>query len=731
MFRERPIAPREGFFREGELWDYKQEIPVVSRGSESDWASIAADVLAFHNTSGGVLVFGVRDRDYAFVGAKNNVQTKTFNDKIRRYVGDRFWVTYSRHFIQYTQRYLGVAIIPPKVHAPLRAMGDSPTVSGKQLLKAGDLCVRVADQTRVLRGTEAIKFAAEHSLAPGGSLYEVDEPNYRVLRPDYRGFIYRDRLCKSVENALSSDRTFTASLTGIGGVGKTALASWATLRAFEDKRFDFIVSVTAKDRAFTTTGIVPVTPNMSSLADLLRQICEVTGFSELNQEPQIETHAELVRKNILSQFKGLLFVDNLETVNDPRIIEFLEQLPLPTRAIVTSRGTRIRVAAQPIEIGPFELGEAIDLLSDSARAKAKHFITELSPADHAKIVNCCDRIPLVIEWFVGRSTSADKVVQEAEFLVSESKHGEELVEFSFRRIYGQLNEPQQMILKVLSLIGGQLPVEAIAAAAAIPIHQTADELEIIKDLSLIERQYDLDYRDMVYSLLPVTTTFVYRELTKTRDLEATIRTRLNDWYQAAEIVDPSQRRLVQQVRRGERSPELALAEVAKAFVSEGKYEDAEHYFRLALERNPINWRVHREMAEFYLKRMRRVKSAIDHYKIAVEHLPKQGSDRASVLRDYGLLLKDSGLPSARRAAAEYLEAALREDPGDATCRCALGDCLLKVGAYAKAMEVLEPLAEDSNRDIRFKVYPLLEECYSNLDERLKLGQLKQRAGTER
>lgn len=132
-------------------------------------------------------------------------------------------------------------------------------------------------------------------------------------------------LCKIVEDSLHSSRTFVTSLTGIGGVGKTALASWATLLSYEKKQFDFIVSLTAKDRALTTTGIVPVAPNLSSLADLLREICDVTGFSELIQNLETTTQLiEAVKKNILSQFKGLLLVDNLETVDDPLLISFLE-----------------------------------------------------------------------------------------------------------------------------------------------------------------------------------------------------------------------------------------------------------------------------------------------------------------------------------------------------------------------------------------------------------------------
>ena len=150
------------------------------------------------------------------------------------------------------------------------------------------------------------------------SQYIINEPGFRVLRPDYREFTHRKELCSTIDDALKSDRTFVTSLTGIGGVGKTALACWAALRAHDSKKFDYIVSLTAKDRALTSTGIVPLAPTLSSLSDLLAEISDVTGFSELSQIDDLSERIKAVKSSILSQFRGLLFVDNLETVDDPQ-----------------------------------------------------------------------------------------------------------------------------------------------------------------------------------------------------------------------------------------------------------------------------------------------------------------------------------------------------------------------------------------------------------------------------
>ena len=730
MFSRSPVTPRYGFFKEDEYWDYKEEIPAVAKGHEAEWASIAADVLAFHNVKGGILIFGIRNKDFNFVGCSNVLDQKPFNDKLRRYIGDRFWVSFSREFIQYNQRYLGVAVVPARSHATLRAMADSPETDGKRYLKTGDLCIREGDETRVIRGSAAVEYESAHHIGGSSSAYFINEPNFRIIRPDYRSFVLRDTICHTLDKAVLSDRTYVASLTGIGGVGKTALAVWATLRAYDRKQFDFIVSLTAKDRALTSAGIVPFTPTLSSLSDLLREICDVTGFGEL-LEGDPKTQAAAVQKTILAQFRGLLLVDNLETVDDPRIIDFLEALPLPTKAIVTSRRARVRVAAQPIDVGPFEPNEAIQFLDEAAKTVRKFFFNGLAHAEKLRIADSCDRIPLVIEWFVGRLRDAQKALQEADALVSQSKHGDELVEFSFRRVYSDLTDRQQNVLKVLSLIGRPLPVEAIATGAALPIHTVADELEEMKDYSLVERQYDVSYRDIVHSLLPVTNTFVYREITKTYGYESTVRKRLNDWYQAKEIVDPAQRILVQQVRRGERNPELALLEVANNFLANHDLANAEQYYKLGLERNPTSWQIHLATAIFYEEQTHETAMALRHYLLAAEHGPRQGPERARIYKRYGMLMRQSGTSTAYRDAAKALSVALVETPNDAFCRHALGDCYVKVSAFQPALEALAPLESHSSKETRAITYPLLEQCFREMNDPLGLARIRQKMEQEK
>jgi tetratricopeptide (TPR) repeat protein len=496
------------------------------------------------------------------------------------------------------------------------------------------------------------------------------------------------------------------------------------LKAYEAKWFDFIVSLSARDRALTNTGIVATKPTLSSLEDLIRQICETTGFTEYNNLP-LEERIQRVRMNILGEFRGLLFVDNLETISDPTLVRFLEDLPMPTKAIVTSRKVKIRVANFPVDIGPFEEREAISFLNETARSNRKQFLAEMAAAEKKIIVDGCDCIPLIIEWLVGRARDPQKAIRLAKSLTKDGGHGEELLEFAFRRVYAEMTGEQHAVLQVLALTSRPLPIEAIAIGSSLSPHKAADVLEELKDYSLLEKIYDTSYRDIVYSLLPVTGSFIMRELSKQSKTELKIRKLLTDWYQAEDVVDGSDRQLMQQVRRGERDPELALLEVARHLIEQNELNKAESFFKQSIDRNPRSWQCHLELAEFYKSRGM-IGESLKHFERAAEFSPKQGPDRASIFGEWGLLIKASGNRTALRDAAPKLAEALKETPTDHICRNALGECYVHIGSIDAAIHILEPLRNvvRLRSDLRKSMLRLLEQCYKATSDIIKLAEVR-------
>lgn len=177
MFEGNPPSVKSGYRTETELWDFKKDCPEVGPArTDAMWAEISKDVVGFYNNRGGVIIFGVSDTDLRFLGATRRLDSKLFNDQIRRFLGDRIWVEFHREFIKQDQRYLGVALIPPRGSTIERFKIDAPEVNGRRLFEKGDTALREGDSTRVISREEAKTLARGLSVPTVGKVFEIDEP---------------------------------------------------------------------------------------------------------------------------------------------------------------------------------------------------------------------------------------------------------------------------------------------------------------------------------------------------------------------------------------------------------------------------------------------------------------------------------------------------------------------------------------------------------------------------
>lgn len=234
LFEGNPPTIRVGYSNETDLWDFKKDCPHTGRDAEAAWASLASDVLAFHNNRGGLLAFGITN-EFRFVGATARLDSKMLNDRLRRYLPDNIWVEYNREYIQPDQRYLGLALVPPRGPVPARFRSAAPVVNGKRWFEKGGSAVRENDSTRILTVEQTDRWIQTLAVPTIGAIYAVDEPRFRILAPDYHHFVYRHELCELIERSMVDPRVAVTSLVGVGGMGKTALATWATLRVMVRK----------------------------------------------------------------------------------------------------------------------------------------------------------------------------------------------------------------------------------------------------------------------------------------------------------------------------------------------------------------------------------------------------------------------------------------------------------------------------------------------------------------
>lgn len=728
MFDHQTWKVRPGYTSETELWDYKAKAPETGGGSAMEWAELAKDVLAFHNNKGGLIVFGV-DNGFNVVRDRNNLDSKLVNDRLRKYLGDSIWVDYFRLNIQQDQKHIGVLVVPPRGPVVGRFVRDSPMDGNKSLFKKGDTALRDGDSSKVLKGVTAEAFIAQTRVPEFGRIYAIDEPLFRILEPEYTAFVHRETPCLQVEKGLQDPRTSVVQVVGVGGAGKTALATWAILNAYQRSAFKFIVSTTAKDRELTTHGIQSLKPKLTSYETLLHAILDVLGFPEEKQKKLADQ--ELAVRSLIENSGGLLFVDNLETVDDPKIIEFLDNLPVGVRAIVTSRRDTVSFSVYPVRLSELTTSEGKEFIHSLNDRPGSGYLADLAADVCETIRSACDGLPLAIRWAVARSGSASEAVKNAIGITKPGRTGEELLEFSFRRVFDSLDKEERSLLQVLSLFTHPQPSEVLYVGSGISELKMQDTLSLLMKDALVQRYFDESRNDYTYILLPLTRTFVYEQVKNSGKLEAEIRDRLKSYFDASDVKDADQKVVIRELRQGKSESESGLIDLAKAAERRTDYKGSKELYEQALARNPKSYKAAQGLAELHRHKLHSVGDALRCYEQAAANAPFAGATRSKIYREWGMLVRESGDPDSTERAIELFSEALKHAPDDPYCIFALAQQLVRKGAYTLAIPLLEKLVDHPYERTRELSRPMLLDCYSKQGDMLKHATLKAKIASQK
>ena len=353
--------------------------------------------------------------------------------------------------------------------------------------------------------------------------------------PDYEyegGFVGREDDIKEIIKYLQREKFPVVTITGAGGVGKTSLA----LKVIQEitqrpkaEKFDAIIWLSAKENKLSPFGIEDIEPSLKSYDELLDTIINVLGFGiELTKcSESIEKKEETV--NMLFELSNsiLIIIDNLETVTDERIINFIIDAPQKTKFLVTSRKGMGQVERR-YELKQLKEKEAIYLFRQLAKDKQISGLTSLDNEVIKKYVNKVSNYPLAIKWVIGqvaRGRDINKVI------ASIDDASGDISQFCFEQIFGMLSDNSKLILFSLCCFDEPPPASLLRYVVEIENKEFDDCVEELILVSLvIPEQFKNEQNEISrkFSILHLTRGYVRQQLNNNIILREKITKRLSE-----------------------------------------------------------------------------------------------------------------------------------------------------------------------------------------------------------
>ena len=159
----------------------------------------------------------------------------------------------------------------------------------------------------------------------------------------YTEFIGREEYLKDLYEKIKNPNNRIIQIDGIGGIGKTSFVHYFVTKLMENDEykndFDFIIWTSSKRNKYTPKGIKDISEFISNYTDLIQEILSFIEENDIISDDSLEFDEVDLVKFFLKENKVLLIVDNLETLNDIDLIDFLEHFPMKSKAILTTRET--------------------------------------------------------------------------------------------------------------------------------------------------------------------------------------------------------------------------------------------------------------------------------------------------------------------------------------------------------------------------------------------------------
>lgn len=302
---------------------------------------------------------------------------------------------------------------------------------------------------------------------------------HNLPTPDFdeTGFIGRKQDVDDIKKLVFGNRV--VSIIGDGGIGKTALAlkiAYDIVDLGERSPFELIIWTSAKTTMLTAKGVEEILSAIKDYSGLIDSISETLSSGE--EKSYSDKLKEILE--YLDLFKTLLIIDNLETIQNEDVRDFIREAQMKCHIVITSR-IGLGELEYPRKLKGLTETESAKLIREIARIRNSETLLRLPQATLIDIASKLYYNPLALKWFVN---TVEVGIQPSEVLNNKNN----LLNFCLSNVYDKLSEGAVQLLNVMRAARKNLrTAEIIYLSGQEPIKVQQHLIELFKT-TLISRE---------------------------------------------------------------------------------------------------------------------------------------------------------------------------------------------------------------------------------------------------